>query len=348
MSESVVSKKYLVPVDDGYGWTNIDCFNRPVSMIMSNFNKDFYKTYLFYVCLFHSFFIGKWYPNLFEDEEFPQKSFTEFYNDFLKEKLDIEFCTHEVKNEDDFHKNIEKLVDDGNPVIVPCDVFDLFYYYNYKFEHIEHYFVIDGYDREKQVYHILDTLHVDLAKNAVYKEFYIKYDEIYRLMNDFFKNMASMCKNKFFWYFKKINEINYSFKDCDKEYLQLIINVLSSKIDIKYIEVEAIKYIETAVKNNDLSLLESNIERIFRRSNYKKIYYDMLLDLLAELKTNEKVIGEVKSSISNLLSGWEKVRNKIVYETLNQSYNFKHFDGNMKNLIQAEIDFLREISNIIK
>ncbi len=346
MNKSKITKKYLLPVDDGYGWTDIDCFNRPVSIIMANVNEDFYKIYLFYVCFFHSFFIDKWYPNLFE-EEFPQQSFKEFYNNFLKKKLGIEFCMQVVVNEKDFHKNIEMQVDQGNIIIVPCDIFDLYYYYNYKLEHIEHYFVIDGYNEEKQVYHILDTLHVDLAKNAVYREFYIKYDEIYKLMNDFFLNMTSMCKNKFFWYFKKIRDTNYCFVDCAKEYKQLVSDILNSKINIEFVETQAIKRIEIAVKNDDVNLFELNIERVFKRSNYKTIYYDMLINLLIELKVDKKDISNIKSLISNLLSGWEKIRNKIVYETLNQSYNFKSFDEDIKKLIKSEDDFLQKISKII-
>ena len=75
-------------------------------------------------------------------------------------------------------KMIKKEIDEGNTLIVPGNLYKLYYSNAYNEWDDCHFFVVNGYDFEKKILYIVDNVQLELGSSTKYENFVVKIDDI--------------------------------------------------------------------------------------------------------------------------------------------------------------------------
>lgn len=111
-------------------------------------------------------------------------------------------------------------IDKGRPVLIPVDLNELSYNPMYKKEHRYKYMIIKGYDIERELFYILDNIHIDFGSATILTDFTSRFDEMYSMNHSFYEFFASEAKDL---------QHFYSLDASDKKR----INSYTSKVDVK-------------------------------------------------------------------------------------------------------------------
>lgn len=314
----LTNERRMNTVQDGFGWNEIDCFNKPLSLILENLRKNLHDVYLFNIGLTHSYLIDGWYPKIFEDEKIPQEDFEHYFKQYFSDVYGVKKENLLAYDEEQLKIQIKGCLDNGGIALVPCDIFDLYYFDNYHKEHMEHFFIVEGYDHERELFYIIDTLHVNFARNAEYKQFVITTHQLYKLYQDYFSFFYPEEKKKSFWSFARTDKDIDVLTNNRKEYKKLVSEIIQEKTKVRYVEEEICEQMQNAVGEEKQELIAKNIERVFKRGNYRKVYYSLLLKNFID-KNQSK---DIEEKIDEILQLWNQIKNLITYYYAAKKDNF--------------------------
>lgn len=339
------NERRVLVLDDGYGWQHIDCFNKPASIILDSFSKGLHDDFLFNVCFYHSYLIGGWYPNLFEDDPAPESYFEEFYHKKLEDKYSVLLKDIYFKDCMDMEIQIKNTLDNGGVCLVPCDVYELYYYDDYLKNHIDHYFIVEGYDAKRRLFLIVDTLHVNQSREAEYRPFYIPCEKLYKLSSNYYERYYSKIEQRYFWCFKRSDTAKeYDAHNLLKGFKEDLDNILSGSVKIENVEKECIARISDACENGNTEEVERNIAHIFKRGNYRVIFYDILFKAL---KACGKDTGELEILKDRIMEKWGDIKNLITYNVATCKYEFENVLSEIEANINEDSKLLANLQKIL-
>lgn len=146
-------KKYLnidsYPYPYGFHAKLINCIDIAIACSAGHYNHDNYFFYVFYYAM-----LNNWYDN---DNYLvsPKK---------ILRKIGLYPRLEKVETENELIQSIKRNIDNNIPVLIPTTYYSLFYsrwtYLDESNRGVPHLLIIDGYDDDKKVFIIRDTLHV--------------------------------------------------------------------------------------------------------------------------------------------------------------------------------------------
>jgi len=122
-----------------------------------------------------------------------------YYNEELKDITGIELLNVDVKNSRGFRKKLRGELDNGRAVIVPGDLYELYYCKTYREQHKRHYIIVKGYDAEKDIFYILDNMHLKFGADTSYYDFMIKSEDLYNLLMSYNEGFNITSSKPFFF-----------------------------------------------------------------------------------------------------------------------------------------------------
>lgn len=312
-SEETEAKEYIIDKvtsnSDYYNPSQISCFNKPWAINFKSLNESYYDLYLFEIIYYQYFMIN----NYFSWDNY-LGNLNENYYKFSKEVLEnkfpvsIEKVTYESGNESEFHEKMQEAIRMNYRIIVPGDLIGLFYYPQYMIESHIHFFCVKGYDAKRKVYFIVDNAHNDSGSNPTYKDFAIKYDDMFLLNKLCFTNFFDYEEKPYFWILIKENE------SCKKSY-SINSALIQHKELLKQINkgIVSIKFPEEDILTDEIK--EVNNFRLYYAQviNYKHVYYELLFKFLEEANMQKETINKLMDIKTEIVKNWEEIRMKMLY-----------------------------------
>ncbi|MCX7922502.1 MAG: BtrH N-terminal domain-containing protein [Clostridia bacterium] len=325
---------------DNYTWDETNCFFKSIAIDYESFSSGYFDLFMFYSTFYYTFRaegcyedsigigMGKFY-----------NSFLDFHNRIMEDRFGMVFKTVEFETEDEMHEKIKIEVDNEARVLVPGDVMGLYYNMMYREVPHDHYFIIKGYNTEKKIYYIMDNMHIDNGGSVKYKDFMVKFSDLYEMRELHLKNFTPDATKPFFWSVSKTRNArksSYSVYETLLDHAEYFKKVNTGEAELKYLEQEAMKKIELAG--------EVNLFRIIVRIiNSKSVYYGLLFKFLENANIDKALIEDLKEFKKELEMSWFDVRRKLLFKVSRNNNDFSSLKGPIESSIEKERIFRNKV-----
>ncbi len=311
--------------NDNYSWIELDCFFRPWAILFDSFISGYFDLFLFYIS-YHSSFVP--------DGQFEKYYFEDFYRNVLEEKFGLRIKRIEYSSAQEMHEKLKDEIDNNSRILVPIDLIGLSYNPMYKKMSHAHYMIVKGYDFQRNIYFTLDNMHIDGGASTLYKDFVIKFNELYYLNMLYFKNYSSAGKGRrYFWILdrtKNTCKSRLTISDVLLEHCEHFKNVNKHKTTIKYIEQDLL---------NEVDIGSYQMKYLIRRKNFKAVYYDILFKFLSKSGVKDEQLNRLKNQRIKLEEGWNLFIKKAMYKSAKKDKNFSDLQPLIENNIRKERTF---------
>lgn len=311
MNKRIIKKVYQNK--DDYSWKEVNCFVKSFSIAVATKYPGEYKNIILYFNYLYRY-SWRWKNDLQRDEEVVNK-----VNVVEDDLISINYI--ENRNYEKWLNEITRLIDGGYLVIVPSDIIELYYNPGYKITHDNHYFIIRGYDLDKNLFYIVDNMHLKNGSSVNFEGFTIPIHMVIVLTKEYFKN-KQFTNELFFW---SVNLKNSSKIIREDGYL----SVVKDKIrDYLKLDNQTKKEIITSF------FVDKNKRKIiFELHNYNYFF-------LKQIITTEKITKSMQIKIDDFLNLEEKIFIGIV---MNKKIDTKSWKG----FFDKESIILEEISKLM-
>ena len=300
-------------VNDIYSVDEVNCLEKPLGVMLSNFNPLYRSFYLLFQKMTQSYNI-----EYYHEESFRKKNTMSRSSDILGRELGIQL--YRVEDPEDLLGFINDKLAENNPVIIPVNLRELYYstYYN-KADWI-HSFLIFGHNEKNKLYDIFDsTQRHDADEFNLYK-FVVEEDTLYRMHKSFSDHIYQEGI-----YYVISSDISLDV-DLHKYLYKCIDMFCNSRMANAYVELDIVDQILT-----DKQVNQQNIKRLMRRCHYKKVFYSELEGLLRTVKVDTDLLDKYIAIQDELLKIWYKINGKIMY------YLYKNKSEKVKKEIQQAL-----------
>lgn len=328
--------------NDQYEWRQLDCFYRPLAILFESFKHEYFDLFLFYVSFYTCFMADGWFTESLKKYDTPHILFFDFCNKFLNKRFGLKVNKLDVSSEEELHAKIRNEINNGSPVIVPIDLFSVYYFERYMEEHHRHYLVIKGYSDKKKLYYIVDNIHLDGGASTIYKDFNMKQSELYEMFETYYKNFAPE-KSPYFWSLSRDeqNDKDITYADALIEHYELLKKVESNTSDIKYLFCEAINQMQSSGN-------AENCQAAVWLTNFKDVYYDLLCKFLLKTSLCEKDISPLKDIITSIKKAWKEIELSVMDRVAEKNSDFTSLEPLVKEAAAKEKTFREMIIGLIE
>lgn len=336
--------------DDNYSWRELNCFNKPVAILCKSFNPAYFDIFLFYISYYDSFNVNGRFPVSGPPSSILYPSFFGFFEQVLENKLNLRFGAHVCSSEQDFHDRIRAEIDREGRVLVPGNLFALYYDEHYKREDHGHYFIIKGYDSEREIYYILDTVHVDGGFSRTYKNFSISFPALIEVNRSYFNRFLDRDVYHFWSLHKTSPQQQYSYAEALLDHYQHLMMVRDGEAEVRHWECEVAELLRTRQFSADFEAL---IWRMAQSANFKLVYYDKLAHMLSQLGTDPQRMGPLLLLKNEISNEWTKIRHQLskqIYKGSKEDIDVSALLPDIESNLDREarfreclIDLLREL-----
>lgn len=278
---------------DNLSWKELNCLYRPWAIVFKSFNESYYDIYILLV----SFIITHT-----KKTNSQRYKFIEAYKIYLEDFFGVSINEVEFENKYDLIQKVKYTIDNNEPVLISGDLYELSYNPMYKLEHYSHLFIIKGYDIKREIFYILDNIHIDCGVSTIYTDFTIRFDELYELIKSEKEFRKEQQESMHF----------YSFKNNRKKCLTEIDALLKLKemlLKIENNEMEEWFWEERLIYNMDNSKVIDNINYTI---NTKGAYYKTLFKMLNKVGVNN--LEELECLYKKSEKKWDSFKMKIFYK----------------------------------
>lgn len=310
---------------DEYDWKEVNCLFKPFAIVHAYFNNDLFYCFLFYFSWYSIFYEGDLIKNVSHECE----DFIDKYNGHIGDKFGIRINTVSLNNNTNYIDEIKRAIDGNLPVVVPIDSSGVFYSSSYLENSHDHYLIIKGYDEKKRVFHTLDNAHLDNGVSTIYKDFYVKFDDVFELNKMWIKSYSKKSKMPFFWKINNNGLKNYNSLEYDSilDYYNYIKVDPISKNKSRNIFLKNLY--NNCSSNNEIILLNEN-------TNLLNVHFEIFLGYIRKVFFESELINDLEKITKKILKAYKKV-NFIVY------YNQKKKESNSIDSVFRDIEMLEQL-----
>lgn len=300
--------------DDNYSWRELNCFYKPIAILSKSYNPAYFDIFLFYTSYYESFNVDGRFSVPVNPPPILYPTFFGFFEQVLENKLNLRFAAHVHSSEQDFHEKIRAEIDREGRVLVPGNLYALYYDEHYKKEDHGHYFIIKGYDAEREIYYILDTVHVDGGFSRIYKNFSISFSGLAEVNQCYFERFFNRKVYHFWSMHETASAQHYSYEETLLDHFQHLKQLQRGEAEICHWEHDVAQMLQTRQQSADFDALAWTMAV---SANFKTIYYDKLFHMLSRLGADPQRIQyllQLKNAVSN---DWGKIRHelsKLIYK----------------------------------
>jgi amino acid adenylation domain-containing protein len=329
----------LTGIGQQFDWMQLDCWHRPVGIILGSFQPCFGDILYFNSSFYNSFFLDAYGQLLTAPTIEIYDIFFQFYEKHLREKLGVAFSAVIYQGKDMFHKRVIELLEQDCPVLIPVDLYEIYYSRLYLGEHHMHYIIIKGYDADNGIYYILDCEQVDYGTSTCYNDFILKFDDVYNAVGSYLQTYHNKAEG-FFWYAKLESNSVYDRTDCLMDHAQILEKINHNHEPIVFLEKEIIHMHQSG----QLSDIYQNIVYLLR---FKDVYYSELLLFIHETFGQDSKM-KAALAMNALKSAWGKIQNQIFSNFEEGNAHYGDIDSEMARCIILEESFRNLLIEITK
>lgn len=300
-----------------YSFDSINCFEKPLGLILANEDIRFQRFFYIYLKMFQSYRFSR-----FGDSSvFYTVDFNGALDYILQTRLGFTLLSR-TEEAGTLHQAVREHLDAGRYAMVPGNLRELSYSEYYQTGDWKHLFLINGYNDRSRTYSVIDTKHERIASVNRYEEFTFSYDLIERL----YASAKEQLQTDSVWSLYRRDE------SADIRERELAADIfrwfLDERLEQPYKELEYIERINTAVgrvkaggkKEEPDPDPTAQIDFMFLRSvKYKDTFYKELLAALVKLPVNQEHVRKLSVLKEKLYKAWSDIANfALVQHYLNE------------------------------
>lgn len=291
----------------------VNCYDRPLSIVLNKDNKKIGNFYLMFTMLFKSYY-----------HEIANNSYEQFYFKILDDILKIKFLNKKIT--DELNKQIIEHLYLGYLVLVPCNLYELYYSKHYKKNNWSHLLIINGYDEDTKLYNILDSEQQTYLNDEVkYYSFKMKKEDLTKIVraNNYFE------KEQYIYFF----EINYK----ENSYINLLIKFIEIFIE----DLENNKCIQNYLikKVNENFKFEKIVDLFINANKRKKVAISEFIDLLKFYQYRTDCLEDLNEKIYKIWNKFTLIKLKEINRKKNENIDYL----NNQELIYLDKELIREL-----
>lgn len=317
----------LKRTSDIYGFEEISCMEKPFGIILDGISTGFANMY---------YIIIK-YIQAYQVQNYAYEEFNAYYSKDVNIKVLKEFfglnLVYEDVNPDNIIDWIEKRIDSNNVVFVTANLKDLFYSKYYKKGDWGHIFLIHGYDKENQLFNIIDSAQAYKDESAIYKPFVVEYLTMKKMYTSWMEaDTITPC------YIKcdevdNISSAGYILKMFAKLYLANCNN------DV---------YKEEKFINNqflDKENMKVYTEFLLRTRTAKRVFFNELVNIIHKYKIKIESIEAFMQAKDQLIHEWEDITYRLSVKAY-RNQKPKNLRGELLKVTQLETSVKQLIAEL--
>uniref|UniRef100_UPI00389A4693 non-ribosomal peptide synthetase n=1 Tax=Tumebacillus lacus TaxID=2995335 RepID=UPI00389A4693 len=293
----------VLPNQDTYTWEQMDCFHKPLAILAESFRPQGFDLFSFYAGLWETFDVnGHFRAAIFAEDNAPHSpEFFTFFEQVVGPKLGLKLHTFTADDEPTFRRLVEQEIGLGRPVMIPGDLYGLYYTVNYRNEPHRHFFIVKGVDPQRDLYFLLDNMHLDNGARPTYRDFYGRPENLYEMYRLYGKHFGT----RVFWSMESMP-------------VQQTWSELHALLDLRtlYEQVEAgtaaLHYLEQELLREVAETGEvPRFGAVMQLLNFKHVLYDLLFKFLPKADVSPADVSVLRDLADELSAGWGQVRMEI-------------------------------------
>ncbi len=299
---------------DDYTWKELNCFIRAWCIVLQSYHSSYFDNFLQVMFLNWTFF-----PESIKDTE-NADFMLESNRRVLQPLFNVTAEKVFYSTADQFYKEVAMRVNAQERLIIPGDLYNIYYNPSYQAKHNEHYFIIKGYDQTTARYYILDNLHLNKGKSILYEDFFIPSDVLYECNQLFFSHLQTTSQ-PYFW---SIQQLSTNHNNNTKLSFQANLQVLNEYIDTyKDRQLESMinqsgstteQIHEFFMKFNHKNTYFKILRRVFQTNEIDTIYFDKLVQSFQELKLVIPISLVKSESAITLFKRYSEIEKSILLQ----------------------------------
>lgn len=307
--------------EDQYGWKELNCFYKPLAIIFNSFESHYFVDFLLLLGYSITFNMGNSFSYLTKKRDSIFEEFFIYYNSNLESLFHIQIINEKQDDYDSFVSSIINHIDNREPVLVPVDLFHIYYDDQYERKHAPHYIIIKGYDAKRKLFYILDTLQVNNGQDAVYYNFKITFHMLW-----------SANISRLIWSFHKAGELPSHRKLMTRlsDYIKTFEANASIDMDINHLSDDNYQLLDT--------------KEYVVKCNMRNIYYDMIKVVLSDINVNYDMMNE---QIKEILTQWDFIKANVLYKIKKQDFNLFVEIQQSEKTFSMELELQRNIRKLL-
>lgn len=205
----------------------------------------------------------------------------------------------------------------------------------YKKEHRYKYMIIKGYDIERELFYILDNIHIDFGSATILTDFTSRFDEMYSMNHSFYEFFAPEAEDL---------QHFYSLDASDKKRINSYTSLKFLQDALKEMEEGRLEFIHFEEVLADMEINDDHrgdVDEIFKSLNLKVVFANTLFLLLGRFLSKEET-SVLQREISDINEEWHRAKTDVLYLKLRNSdlYQIKE---EMKVLEKREHTAVQEL-----
>lgn len=288
----------VVSNEDNYCWRDLDCVYRPWSAAFKSFGEEYLEAMLLLTSFFTIYTPRK---NKREILNFPL-----MYDAYLNDYFGIKIKKTDVNSKQELIDYVKHEIDNGRPVLIPVDLNELSYNPMYKKEHRYKYMIIKGYDIGRELFYILDNIHIDFGSATILTDFTSTFDEMYSMNHSFYEFFDPETED--LQYF-------YSLDASDKNRINSYTSLKFLHDALKEMEEGRLEYIHFEEVLVDMEIDDDHggdVDEIFKSLNLKVVFTNTLFLLLDRFLSKEET-SALRREIFDINEEWHKAKTDVLY-----------------------------------
>jgi hypothetical protein len=296
----------LDPSVNTYTFDYINCFEKPLGLILGNDEKDLQSFLYVYLKMFQSYRL-----HLFDDASvFYTIGLNKALIHILGDKLGYEVEDRQTAP-DQLHELIAERIEQGRAVLVPGNLRELPWSDYFGRGDWKHVFLINGYDDSHRVYTVTDTDHKPSGEHLLYSERTMSYE----LIETLYRSVGERLDTASVWSISlKEPAPPVSEADLLSGALNLYLKGRSSR---PFRELDFLQRINEGIGSEaapeEPPDVASQVDFMFLRTvKYKELFYRELHTVLQRCGLGSYYLESLESSRSELCRSWGQIANQAL------------------------------------
>ncbi|SHJ86431.1 Ketoacyl-synthetase C-terminal extension [Clostridium cavendishii DSM 21758] len=239
---------------NNYTWSQLDCYERGIAIQCEKIDFKLINYFNFMVGVRKGFNLSKLgYSNFELQDKFKSNENLSIVDEVLQ-LCGLKVKAFSVSQEENVCERIAQIIDKEEMAMVLFDEYYIFYSNFYKIKHTDHLTIVNGYDKKRELFNIVNHNHmeVNLGKEISYSTFSVSFDvmeEIYRERSAEYKKVLVI---------DPIEDKPISTQNIKEEYLR-IINYIAKSLH----KGSALDLLEQIIRDEDNYFLEKNLNKLY-------------------------------------------------------------------------------------
>lgn len=314
---------------DSYGFEKITCMEKPIGITLDGFLNGYSN--LFYMILKY---IQAYYVENYDFEVYDNKHSRIINTKILKEFFDLNLVYEKV-TEENIVAWIEEHIDLNHIVFVPVNLKELFYSKYYKKGDWGHINLLYGYERENELFHIIDSVQWYKENTSRYKAFVAEY--------------ATMKKMYAAWNEEAV--LSPSFIDCNEASNISSVDTILKKFARLYLEnfsnnsFKEVSFMSCQFENK--ANMKKYTEYVLRATSAKEVFFCELISIMKKYNLRLEILEQFEKITSELIQAWEEVEYRVSVKAYREKDKLD-FRNELSQIIDMEVTVKKMIVDVCK